>query len=63
MATLRHKHVVLDQSKLDRARRALNTRTDRETLERALDVVLSDEELNTLLRKMRGKAGLRKVFR
>ena len=59
----KHKHVVLDQSKLDRARRALNTRTDRETIERALDVVLTDKQLDALLRRVGGKTTLRKVFR
>jgi hypothetical protein len=63
MSIVKHKHVVLDQGKLDRARKALNTRTDRETLERALDVVLSDSELGTVLRRLGGKTTLRKVFR
>lgn len=63
MSTVKHKHVVLDQRKLDRARKALNTRTDRETLERALDVVLSDAQLGALLRRFGGKTTLRKVFR
>jgi hypothetical protein len=63
MSALRHKHVVLDQNKLDRARRALKTRTDRETIERALDVVLTDQQLDALLRKAGGKATIRRVFR
>ena len=63
MSTVRHKHVVLDQKKLDRARKALKTRTDRETLEKALDVVLDDAGLDSLLRRAGGKATLRKVFR
>ena len=63
MSTVRHKHVVLDQKKLDRARKALKTRTDRETLEKALDVVLDDAEIGSLLRRAGGKAALRRVFR
>jgi hypothetical protein len=63
MSAVRHKHVVLDQSKLDRARKALKTRTDRETIEGALDIVLADQQLDNLLRKVGGKMTLRKVFR
>jgi len=63
MSTARHKHLVLDQGKLDRARKELKTRTDRETVERALDIVLDDAELDRLLRRAGGKATIRKVFR
>jgi hypothetical protein len=63
MSAVRHKHVVLDQRKLDRARIALKTRTDRETIEKALDAVLIDEKLDALLRGLGGKLTLDKVFR
>ncbi len=63
MSSARHKHVVLDQKKLDKARRVLQARTERETLERALDLVLTDAELDAVLRRAGGKASLRKVFR
>ncbi|HEY3125195.1 MAG TPA: hypothetical protein VGK70_14180 [Thermoanaerobaculia bacterium] len=63
MSSVRHKHVVLDQRKLDRARRALGTRTDRETIERALDVVATDERLDAHLRRLGGTMTLQKVFR
>ncbi len=63
MSTARHKHIVLDQGKLDRARKELKTRTDRETVERALDIVLDDAELDRLLRRAGGKSTIRKVFR
>ncbi len=63
MSSVKHKHVVLDQRKLDRARKALKTRTDRETLERALDFVSNDAQLDSVLRRLGGKTSLRKVFR
>jgi hypothetical protein len=63
MSSVKHKHVVLDQRKLDRARKALKTRTDRETLERALDFVSNDAQLDSVLRRFGGKTSLRKVFR
>jgi hypothetical protein len=59
---LRHKHVQLDQRKLDRARRALGARTETETLERALDIVVAEADINRALRAARGKGKLRRVF-
>jgi hypothetical protein len=59
----RHKHVELDQTKLNRARRILGAKTETETLERALDIVVSEAEIDAALRKARGKGRLRKVFR
>lgn len=63
MSSVRHKHVVIDQKKLDRARRALRARTERETLERALDLVLTDAQLDAVVRRAGGKGSLQKIFR
>ena len=59
----RHKHVQLDQGKLNRARRILGAKTETETLERALDIVVSEAEIDSTLRNARGKGRIRKVFR
>jgi hypothetical protein len=59
---LRHKHVQLDQGKLDRAKRVLGARTDTETLDRALDLVVMEADINRALRAARGKTSLRRVF-
>ena len=59
---LRHKHVQLDQQKLDRARRALGARTETETLDRALDLVVTEAYIDRALRAARGKGKLRRVF-
>jgi hypothetical protein len=59
---LRHKHVQLDQGKLDRAKRVLGARTETETLDRALDLVVSEAHIDRALRGARGKTGLRRVF-
>lgn len=61
--SLRHKHVQLDQGKLNRAREILRAKTETETLERALDIVVSEAEIDTVLKKVRGKGRIRKVFR
>jgi hypothetical protein len=56
---LRHKHVQLDQGKLNRARRALGARTETETLDRALDLVVAEAHIDRALRAVRGKGKLR----
>ncbi|MGH7319374.1 MAG: hypothetical protein ACRELA_07075, partial [Candidatus Rokuibacteriota bacterium] len=63
MPVVRHKHVQLDQRKLERARRALGARTETETLERALDLVLAEADIDAALRRARGTGGIRRVFR
>jgi hypothetical protein len=58
----RHKHVRIDQRKLDRARRILEAETETETLDRALGVVVAEAEVDAALRRVRAKARLEKVF-
>jgi hypothetical protein len=41
----RHKHLKLDQSKIDRAKKLLGAKTEQETIERALDLVLGEERI------------------
>jgi len=62
-SALRHKHVQLDQAKLDRARNILGAKTETEALDRALDIVVTEAEVNAALRKARGRGRIRKVFR
>ena len=62
-STLRHKHVRIDQAKLNRAKRVLNAETETEALDRALDVVVAEAQIDRALRAVRGKGRLRKVFR
>ena len=61
--SLRHKHVQLDQGKLNRAKEILRAKTETEALGRALDIVVSEAEIDTALKKVRGKGRIRKVFR
>jgi hypothetical protein len=60
---LRHKHVQLSQEKLDRARNILGAKTETDALNRALDIVVTEAEVDTALRKTRGKGRIRKIFR
>jgi type VI protein secretion system component VasK len=40
----RHKHFVLDESKIRRAQKLLGTKTETETIERALEEVITERE-------------------
>jgi hypothetical protein len=62
-SVLRHKHVRIDQAKLDRARKILEANTDTETLDRALTLVVTEAEIDATLRNAGRKGRLKKVFR
>lgn len=59
---LRHKHLKLDQKKLDRARKLIRAKTEQETVERALDTLLGEEPILRAHRKIKGSGGLVDVF-
>jgi len=58
----RHKHLRIDQLKLDRARRILEAETETETLDRALAIVVSEARIDAVLRRAGGRGKLQKVF-
>ena len=43
-----HKHFRLDEAKIQRAQKVLGTGTQTETIERALDLVIAEEERNRI---------------
>ena len=59
---VRHKHLKLDQRKLDRARRLLDLKTEQETVERALDLLLGEEPILRAHRRVKGVGGFLDVF-
>lgn len=60
---IRHKHLKLDQRKIDKARRTLGTKTEQETLDRALDMVLAEDRIVRILRRGKAMGGFEDVFR
>jgi hypothetical protein len=60
---VRHKHLKLDQRKIDQARRILGAPTEQETIERALDMVLAEARIARVLRRGRAMGGFEDVFR
>ena len=61
-ASVRHKHIRIDQAKLDKARRILAASTETEALDRALTLVVSEADVDAALRKVAGKGRLKKLF-
>ena len=59
---IRHKHLKLDQNKLDKARRLLGLDTEQATVETALDLVLAEEPILRVHRKVKGVGGIVDVF-
>jgi hypothetical protein len=53
----RHKHLELDQGKIDRAERLLGAKTEQETIDRALDLVLGEERILKAHRRVRAVGG------
>ncbi len=62
-AASRRRYVELDPRKLSQARTYLGTKDDAETVNRALDLVVAEAEIDAALRATGGKGRLRKVFR
>jgi hypothetical protein len=60
---LRHKHLQLDQGKLDRAKVILGAKTETEAVDRALKLVVSEAHIDRALRRVAGKGRIRKIFR
>lgn len=60
---VRHKHLQIDQDKLDRAKSVLGAKTETETIERALTLIVDEYELDKPLKRVKGRMRLRKVFR
>jgi Arc/MetJ family transcription regulator len=44
----KHKHFQLDSAKIKRAQKALRTKTETETVERALDLAIAEHQKNRL---------------
>jgi hypothetical protein len=61
--SVRHKHVRIDQLKLDRVRKVLDASTETEALDRALDAILTEARIDAAVRKVGGKGRFKKLFR
>lgn len=55
---IKRKNFYLDEAKIQRARRILGAKTETETIDRALDLVLFRKEILASLAKAGGKGGI-----
>ena len=62
VAVKRHKHLKLEQRKLDEARRVLGVATERETVDIALDHVVAEANIVRAHRRVRAVGGFDDVF-
>ena len=59
---LRHKHLRLNQAKLERVKSVLGSATETQALEGAMDLVLAEAEIVKTLRRVKGKGRIRRLF-
>jgi hypothetical protein len=61
-SSVRHKHIRIDQAKLDKAKKVLSAATETEALDRALTLVVSEADIDAALRRAGGKGTIAKRF-
>ncbi|ODS34240.1 MAG: ERCC4-like helicase [Candidatus Scalindua rubra] len=59
---IKRKNFYLDETKIKGAQKILETKTETETIDRALDLVLFRKEILDSLKKTKGKGKVEKVF-
>ena len=58
---VKRKNYYLDEVKIKRVQKILGTKTETETLDKALDLIMFRTELLDSLKKVSGKGGVQKV--
>ena len=58
---VKRKNYYLDEAKIKRVQRILGTKTETETLDKAMDIIMFRTELLESLKKVSGKGGVQKI--
>jgi len=53
-AALKHKHLVLDQRKIDAAKRYFGVASEQEAIDKALSLLVEEQRLSKALRPLKG---------
>ena len=61
-SSVRHKHIRIDQAKLEKAKKVLSAATETEALDRALTLVVGEADIDATLRRVGGKGKIEKRF-
>lgn len=56
------KQFILEQEKIRRVKKIVNAKTDTEAITRALDIIIENARIATMLRAIRGKGSIRDVY-
>ena len=59
---LKHKHFVIEQDLIEKAKSYLGVSTETDAVETALRLIAEEAEINDFLKKAKGKAKIEKVF-
>ena len=59
---IKRKNFYLDEIKIKEAQKILETKTETETIDRALDLVLFRKEILNSLKKVKGKGGVESIY-
>ncbi|MCP4265358.1 MAG: hypothetical protein GY777_07260 [Candidatus Brocadiaceae bacterium] len=60
--TVKRKNYYLDETKIKNAQKILEAKTETETIDRALDLVLFRKEILNSLKKTKGKGKVEQLF-
>lgn len=65
MATMHKtkKQFILDQAKVNRVKKILNAKTDTEAINKALDMIIDNSKIETVLLSVKSKGSIKDVYR
>jgi len=56
------KQFILEQDKIERVKRIVKAKTDTEAITRALDIIIENSKIETVLSSVKGKGGIKDVY-
>ena len=56
------KQFILEQDKIRRVRKIVNAKTDTEAITKALDIVIDNTKIETMLKSIKGKGAIKDVY-
>jgi len=62
MAAKVRKQFILDPQKIQKAKKALHAKTETDAIDKALDLVLAEEKIWSVMESLRGKIKIRDVY-
>jgi hypothetical protein len=61
-ATKTRKQFILEQDKIERVKKIVKAKTDTEAITRALDIIIENSKIETVLRSVKGKGSIKDVY-